>query len=240
MNELFRLLRSELKRTGNPHELVLVLDNLDRLPPAVMDQAFNQWASLFSQLGVHLIVTVPLPLIYYPEGSKISEMGFRPLVLSMPMIRQRHQKWTDFWTNGVEKLIEVIQARVDDKAVFAGMAPERSAVLQRIVLASGGSLREIMRLLTYAGEEAWDCQIRGEHVERAIHTVRNELMSNLSLADIGVLQKIHHDKRADRTKEMGRQLFYRWALEYNGEKWADVHPLVFESDLYRETNESTR
>lgn len=234
MNELFRVLRDALEKAGKPHELTLVVDNLDRLPPDVMENAFNKWASLFDQLNVHLVMTVPLPLIYYPEGAKLSDMGFRPLVLSMPKIRSREQAWDAYWEEGVNKLMDVIKARVDEEKVFAGDENERHACIKRIVLVSGGSLRDLMHILTYAGEEAWDVPITMAHVETAIHKVRNELMSNLNSEDIKILIKIHKDKRADRTAEVGRQLHYRWALEYNGEKWADIHPLVYESALYRE------
>ncbi|MCP4653829.1 MAG: hypothetical protein GY856_00270 [bacterium] len=240
INELFQILRDELKRAGRAHELVLVMDNLDRLPPDVIARAFNKWAALFDQLHVHLIMTVPLPLIYYPEGAKLSEMGFRPLVLSMPKIRNRNQSWEEYWQEGVNKLMEVITARVDAKSVFAGEPLEREACMGRIVLASGGSLRELMHLLAYAGEEAWDQPIGLQHVETAIHKVRNELMSNLNMKDIQILRQVHRDKRADRTAEVGRQLHYRWALEYNGETWADIHPLVYESELYRETENIDR
>jgi hypothetical protein len=234
MNELFRILRESLKEAGKPHELTLVVDNLDRLPPEVMENSFNKWASLFDQLKVHLIMTVPLPLIYYPEGTKLSEMGFRPLILSMPKIRSREQSWDAFWEEGVNKLMDVIKARVNEEKVFYGDEKERHECIRRIILVSGGSLRDIMHILTYAGEEAWDEPITRTHVETAIHKVRNELMSNLNSDDIKILVNIHKNKRADRTAEVGRQLHYRWALEYNGEKWADIHPLVYESTLYQE------
>lgn len=234
MNELFRVLREALKSAGKPYELALVVDNLDRLPPDIMENAFSKWASLFAQLKIHLVMTVPLPLIYYPEGTKLSEMGFRPLVLSMPKIRSRKQAWRGFWKEGVDKLMDVIDARVDEEKVFAGEKKDRRECIRRIVLVSGGSLRDMMHILTYAGEEAWDRPITRDHVETAIHKVRNELMSNLSSEDVKILIKIHKDKRADRTSEVGRQLHYRWALEYNGEKWADIHPLIYESPLYRE------
>jgi Cdc6-like AAA superfamily ATPase len=234
MNELFSALRTALEKAGKPHELTLVLDNLDRLPPDIMENAFSKWANLFKQLNVHLVITVPLPLIYYPTSSKLSEMEFRPMVLSMPKIRLRHQKRSEFWEEGVNKLMDVIKARVEIEKVFAGETDERNDCIRRIVLASGGSLRDMMHILTYAGEEAWDVPITINHVETAIHKVRNELMSNLSSDDIQILLKIHAEKRADRTALVGRQLHYRWALEYNGEKWADVHPLIYESELYKE------
>ncbi|MCP4149358.1 MAG: hypothetical protein GY757_16545, partial [bacterium] len=41
MNELFRALREALKKAEKPHELTLVLDNLDRLPPDIMESAFS-------------------------------------------------------------------------------------------------------------------------------------------------------------------------------------------------------
>lgn len=237
INELFKVLRGALEKSGMPHEIALVVDNLDRLPPAIMEQAFNRWATLFDQLHVHLIMTVPLPLIYHPEGAKLSEMGFRPLVLTMPKIRNRDHSWDEVWDEGLDRLVDVIKARVQEEKVFSGNGRKRRSAMERIVLASGGSLREIMRLLTYAGEEAWDQPIARDHIEKAIHSVRNELMSNLNSDDLRILHRIHREKRADRTEEMGRQLHYRWALEYNGEKWADVHPLVYESDVYKEFND---
>lgn len=240
MNELFRVLKAALEKAGKPHELTLVLDNLDRLPPDIMENAFSKWTNLFGQLKVHLVITVPLPLIYYPTGTKMSEMGFRPLVLSMPKIRLRHQQQNESWEYGVEKLMEVIKARVEEKKVFTGDDTERKNCIRRIVLASGGSLRDMMHILTYTGEEAWDVPITMKHVETAIHKVRIEMMENLSSDDIQVLLKIHKEKRADRTELVGRQLHYRWALEYNGEKWADVHPLIYESGLYQEASALSR
>jgi len=97
-----------------------------------------------------------------------------------------------------------------------------------------------MRILTYAGEEAWDVPITRQHVRMAVHKVGSELMSNLNSNDLQILRQIRKHKRADRTKEMGRQLHYRWALEYNGEKWADVHPLVVESAVYKEAKALSR
>ncbi|MCP4150462.1 MAG: hypothetical protein GY757_22130 [bacterium] len=152
----------------------------------------------------------------------------------MPKIRSRQQQQGEYLEENVNKMMDVIRARVEVDKVFAGEIKEKNNQIRRIVLASGGSLRDIMRILTYAGEEAWDVPINREHVETAIHKVRNELMSNLNSGDLQTLLKIHREKRADRTEEAGRLLYYRWALEYNGEKWADVHPIVFESQLYRD------
>lgn len=234
LNTLFDVLRKALENAGKPHELVLILDNLDRLPPEVMENAFSNWANLFGQLQVHLIITVPLPLIYYPTGSKLSETGFRPLVLSMPKIRSRHHSHDQYLDDSVNKLMDVIEARVEKDNVFDGDEAQIEACIRRIVVVSGGSLRDMMHILTYAGEEAWDVPITAQHLEAAIHKVRNELMANLNSDDLQALLKIHNEKRADRTEAVGRQLHYRWALEYNGEKWADVHPLVYESQLYKE------
>lgn len=233
LNELFSVLRQALRKAGKPDHIVLVLDNLDRLPPEIMKAAFADWAPLFHQLKIHLIITTPLPLIYNPTFSKVTEMGFHKVLLTMPKIRTREQGWDAFWPEGVAKLSEVIRTRVDVAKVFAGSAEEREATIRRIVLASGGSLRDVIRTLAFTGREAFDVPATREHVEKALRKVQNELMDNLRDEDLACLVHVHQKKEVDRTELGGRQLFFCWALEYNGDMWVDVHPLVFESRRFK-------
>ncbi|MCP4344344.1 MAG: hypothetical protein GY795_02325 [Desulfobacterales bacterium] len=234
INELFGKLRSMLENANMQSELVLVVDNLDRLPPEVMEEAFSKWSDLFMQLNVHMIITVPLGLIYSPQGKPLAESNFTPFIIPMPKIREKEQSWDTYWQEGVETLVKVIQNRVEQDKVFAGNSDEQYECMKELVLASGGSLRELMRLLLESANEAWDVPINMEHVKKSVKKVGSEFMNNLRHDDLPVLHEIHHLKRADRRPESARQLFYRFALEYNGDKWADVHPLVYHSDIYND------
>lgn len=235
LNELFNHLRTTLEKSNQSTQLVLIVDNLDRHPPVIMDNAFSQWASLFQQLQVHLIITVPLGLIYDPQGDRMPDWEFEPLIVPMPKIRLKEHAWEEYWEDGVTTLTKVIQARVEEEKVFAGDKDTRQTAMRELVLASGGSLRELLRLLAKSALEAWDEwdePITFEHVQRGIRKLRQEFTSPLRFADVPILHKIHRLKRADPSPEVARQLFFRFALEYNGEQWADVHPLVYTSDLY--------
>lgn len=233
INELFDKLRSMLKKAGKQSELVLVADNLDRLPPDVMEEAFSKWSDLFMQLNVHLIITVPLGLIYSPQGKPLAESNFTPFVIPMPKIRKKEQTWDMCWDEGVETLIKVIQNRVEQENVFAGNADEQYACMKELVLASGGSLRELMRLLMESANEAWDVPINMEHVKKSVKKVGTEFMNHLRYDDLPVLHEIHRLKRADNREECRRHLFYRFALEYK-DRWADVHPLIYYSDMFND------
>ncbi|MDM8548466.1 hypothetical protein QUF72_00250 [Desulfobacterales bacterium HSG2] len=234
MNEFFDRIRGLLEKSGMISELVLIVDNLDRHPPEVMENAFSKWSDLFEQLNVHIIITVPLGLIYNPQGEPLSEFNFPPLVMPMPKIRKKEQAWDTCWQDGVDRLVDVIKARVEEDKVFAGEPDERYACMKELVLASGGSLRELMHLLLKAAEEAWEHPIAMDDVKKGIHEVRNEFMNPLRFDDLPVLHEINRSKRADHSPESARQLFYRFALEYNGEKWADVHPLIYSSDIFND------
>jgi hypothetical protein len=167
-------------------------------------------------------------------GEALPSLGFTPLVLPMPKIRRKDQGWDDYWGEGLDALVRVVEARIGVDEVFAGEKRGRRKSLTELVLASGGALRELMRLLEKAGEEAWDEPITREHVRAAIHEVSKEHLLPLRFSDLPVLHEIHRLKRADHRPEAARQLFHRLALEYNGEQWADVHPLVYYSAQFND------
>ena len=234
LNKLFDQIREALVKSGRGSRLTLVLDGLDRHPDTVMEQAFRVWANQFHELQVNLILTLPLGLIYDPKGETLPSLGFQSLVLPMPKIRQKEQAWADHWAQGVDAMIRVVKARVNVDEVFAGNKKTRKTALDELVLASGGSLRELMRLLEKAGEEAWDNPITSADVANAIHEVTKEHLLPLRFSDLPVLREIHRLKRADHRPEAARLLFHRLALEYNGEQWADVHPLVYHSAQFND------
>ncbi len=234
INELYDKLRTMLKNSNLQSEIVLIVDSLDRIPPDIMDDAFRKWSDLFKQLNIHLIITVPLSLIYSPQGEPLFESNFSPFIIPMPKIRLKEHSWDEYWPKGVNALVKIIQNRVEQDKVFAGDSEGQHRCMRELALASGGSLRELMRLLLVSADEAWDVPIDPEHIERAIRKVSAEFMNHFRYDDIPVLREIHRLKRADHRPEGGRQLFYRFALEYNGDKWADVHPLVFYSDIYND------
>jgi hypothetical protein len=47
-------------------------------------------------------------------------------------------------------------------------------------------------------------------------------------AYLATLAEIHNNKRFDDSATQWIMLFHRYALEYNGDRWVDVHPLIYD------------
>lgn len=233
LNDLFAGLRQSLRAGGKPDQLVLVADSLDRYHPEMMDKVFSRAAGFFERLDVHMILTLPLALVYAPKQERVTDWGFASYVLPMPMIRKKDQSWDTYWPEGVARLKEIIHKRVDVDQVFGKTREDREQALLKLVLNSGGSLRELMHLLTEAAKLAWDVPIEPKHVEMALHHVRRDFLNVLEpKVDLPILHDIHQNKRASERGLAANLFFYRLALEYNGEGWADVHPLVHGSEIF--------
>jgi len=228
INRVF-LAISEILNEAGKSKLLLMIDSLDRQPSEIMERAFVQWAHMFTQLNVDLILTVPIGMIYSPRGESILDTGFSYVVLPIIKVRRREQSWDDYDEKSVDKLREVIEKRVEVDKVFTD-----PNIVKEMALMSGGSLRELLRLLEEAALEAEGERIDREAFERGRRNLYQAFTANLRLSDYAALRNIHCRKSFDRTEEELRTLFYRFALEYDAERWADVHPLIYYSREFQD------
>ena len=83
---------------------------------------------------------------------------------------------------------------------------------------SGGSLRELMRLIQEACLETMGDKIDAAAADKAIVNVRAELTHPMPQTYFAELAKIHQGKQTDNTADQRSILFYRYALEYKGLK----------------------
>ncbi len=224
VNLLLEHVTERLKSIGKTRPL-LILDSLDRLQPAIVERAIVLEARVFSQLKINLILTVPLASIYLPTGETLNTQGIKEVVLPMVAVRDKGQPWDQVNEAHVNTLCELISARVDVGAVF-----EDPALVREMVLLSGGSFRELFELLSEAALEADALPITRANLEVAARQVWRSFSAALSFDDRRLLRDIHRMQAADRKSEAFRLLFHRFALEYNGMVWADVHPLIMKFD----------
>ena len=80
-------------------------------------------------------------------------------------------------------------------------------------------------------------------VRRAANIVRGEIARKLNREHYVVLARVHLDTTIN-SDETGRFLLYRRAaLEYNGERWIGVHPLLWDTPEFKtalDTEKRTR
>ena len=135
--------------------------------------------------------------------------------------------------NGIERLYEVAEKRIDLKGIYAVDSVRFLAKM------SGGMLRNFMRLLGYTIEMA---QARGgaipidqELAEKAFRRLVNEYGRMVPDEHFKLLAKVAKQKRAPNDEDHQKMLYNLSVLEYmNGYRWCDVHPAVRELPEFKD------
>lgn len=229
---------------GRPANLLIVVDNLDRLAPRVGESLFFQNGDLLKTPRAHVIYTVPIATVLAPL--KIGTVFERCFTLPMVKVRTREDRPS---RPGIDALMKVVGERIDVDAVF-----QSRKVVRRLAEMSGGSVRDLMRLVGNAQLEALVDEketIDMASATRAVMTLRQEFERLLIPARVYYprLTQIHATKgdgcdpvagagleRAEEDRTFFSQfLFNGSVLEYNGgETWYDVHPIIRDIRAFRE------
>jgi hypothetical protein len=232
-----------LGRHNKPANLLIVVDNLDRLTPEVSGRLFFENGEYLKQPKAHLIYTVPIATVLAPQNiGKIFDNKF-----TLPMVKVRNDKGRPN-KPGIDSLIETIGHRVELDAVFA--KPQDARKLAEM---SGGNIRDLMRLVQSAQRIALvddKDKIDSETVKLAVRRMRLEYEQILIpgrayyplLADINrtksdgalSLEDAGPDKAQEYRDFFSQFLFNGSVLEYNGERmWYDVHPVIQEIEAFK-------
>ncbi|HUT13297.1 MAG TPA: hypothetical protein VMY42_22610 [Thermoguttaceae bacterium] len=231
--------------SGNrPPQLLIVVDNLDRLKSDVSEPLFFQNGDLLSQLRAHVIYTVPVAIALSPRNIR----NVFPFTYNLPMVRV-HNKQNRPERAGLGALAEMIAGRVEIGELFTS-----TKVVRHLAKMSGGSVRDLMRLVAYAANSA-----RADGKPKIDTAAANEAVADMRLdyerllvpgqIYYPLLAKIHQTKR-DWFADVGQLntqqlavyrevfaglLFNGAVLEYDGgENWYDVHPAIQEIETFRE------
>lgn len=222
---------SKIAAPAYPHGVLFILDNLDRYTPQMISDAVLTNAGLFNGVTAHTIFVVPISLLYNPPGETVEDR-FEPETLPMiPVLRRGDLRAGN--DAALAALENAIFKRVD-RSLFADLALAR-----QVGRLSGGCPRDLLRLLKEALLESKE-QIDARAVSRAASLLRGEMARKLTLAHFKVLACVHLGGSID-PDEAGRFLLYRRAaLEYDGERWIGVHPLLWDTPEFKAALETEK
>jgi hypothetical protein len=237
VNQFLDHAHDQLRAKGQPPRLLLVQDNLDRLPPDVARRLFFENGSVLRQLRADFIWTAPVGLKLKPHTLK--DVFPRHFIMPVPAPRGRDGSFNEPVMHG---LLEFIARRMDIGAVF-----DSETTARRLCEACGGSLRDLIKLLSDAQLAA---QVRdlakmdAEAAERAKRKLRLDFETALIPGETyyPLLAKVHRTKldpgAAAQTGE--RDLFAELiangsVLQYNGDaNWFDVHPVIQDIQQFKD------
>jgi len=220
-----------LEKTGQ--EWLLVMEDLDKtgISPQQLQELFIQYGTVFQDLRVNMIFTIPVWLAYSPEANRLP--FDRYMIHDTPVFDQAHAPHK----KGRAAVQAVLEARVLP-ALFA------EGQMTRLIEASGGNLRDLFALVVDAGEGARvrnpEASVIGpEDANAAINKMRGEYRMKLGQSPYDA-DRIPYPEKSARLLAVYRSapdsdipdavlyslLRGRAVQEFNGARWYGVHPLV--------------
>jgi hypothetical protein len=130
---------------------------------------------------------------------------------------------------GRQALYEVVARRVDVSDIF-----ERLDIVQKLVVASGGHVRDLLRLIWYAADLT-DDRIMAVHAQHAVQRLVNDYDLLIREEDLERLATVHRERRIPNDDAYALLRWNALVLEYqNGERWGDIHPAVRAAPTFRQ------
>lgn len=207
------------------HEIpLIILDGLDKIPLEQARKIFRENGSRFHSLNIHLIVTFPIALTYTPEYSDV--LTWFPNPEKLPMIKLRkweNGKYADGYTAGINTMREIVEKRAE-------LSLFEDDVLTKMIQMTGGYIRDLFRCISRATVRA---RLRGadaiamEDAEIALNNLESDINGRYGDDMIPIMKKIYDgEKFVSSSNGMTQLLQVGAVLEYNGQRWCDLHPLV--------------
>lgn len=215
-------------RTLGDRSLLIVLDNLDRYEPHVIDEVLIQGADRIRQLHCHLLLTPPVSLALQPKSMQLDHV-YECQHLDTIRLRRSDQAFDEFDGPGRDAMEQALGKRMDLSRVM----PDQ-IVRDRLIAASGGAIRELLDLVTQSALLANGASIAIEDVEKTLKKRKARLRDLINVNGwLGALVTIGRTHQLSADPKCRDVLFQRMAFRYNGDGWYDVHPLVAELEEYR-------
>jgi len=208
---------------------IIIFENFDKIIeiPKVLD-IFKDGYISSEKIRTYCIFTFPIALTYDPRMGQIQHYFER---FTFPMIEVKRQSG-EINQIGVDAIKEIIGKRVDLNLF-------EDSGLDLLIEKTGGSLRDLFTCIRFAAKRAEyraekqrDVKKVGkEDIEKALISLKSDITRYIETGDYPALTKIHEDKTKAEIENRDKLVEYlttHVVLEYNGKRWHDCHPLIWD------------
>lgn len=237
--ELVNRLLSECNRLlhdATGCEWLFIGEEFDKpgIRPGLVEDFFMNYANIFNDIQAHSVFTIPIGLAYSAKSTQLPCSRDRiHLIPDTPVFDREHREFRA----GRIALRRILEARVSSKLFGPGQ-------MNRLIVASGGNLRDLFTMVSQAADEALlrpgaKGRIGKADVDRAVNDLRTDYTRRLGAGPYDA-EKLTYEKKAEWLVDVYNQrpdcnilreesyplLNARAVLEFDGERWFGVHPLV--------------
>ena len=217
--------------------LLVVVEGLDKVDVGQARELFVENVSLLSSLTTNIIYTIPIWLFHSPDAEAFTAQFDETVTQPMLKVAEADGETTD----GFQVVRDIVLSRLDESVI-------EDQALDLLVQKTAGVLRHAFQVLhTAATMSDADIPLTEHHIEYGLGKLRTEMARQITLprdgkdwGDLtvgGLLDRLAEYARKQNQGEpipimsdpVNQILLQSCALvEYNGEGWLGVHPLIVE------------
>ncbi|MCG8366129.1 MAG: P-loop NTPase fold protein [Pseudanabaenales cyanobacterium] len=230
-------------------QLVVIADNLDRIVPIRQDDGRSNHDDIFldrseqlKNLDCHLVYTIPISMVYSNRANDLKDTYGNPELLPMIMVQLPNG---ELYEPGFNKVKQVIANRVNPFAPEADLETDifdSADTLQKLCLASGGHVRELLLLMKEALNWVDDLPIPAKAIRRAITETRDTYRRTVEKEQWSALANVAKSLSIENDETHRSLLFRSCLMEYRYfddhdemQCWYDVHPLIKKIPEFKDT-----
>lgn len=229
-----------IQQTEPGKRIVFLFDSIEKLRATPSNEkeiidsvqrAFGRNLDKLRLPGIHCVYSVPAFLRFFRTDGELV------LVPSVKLCEKRDESGAEpRYEAGFATLRQVLEKRIGPSSmarIFGPADPSgQMPAIEKLILASGGALRDLLRLLREVMLAAKDLPVTSRTIDQAIATARRGFVTNVE--DAHWLNEIHQTQTADIPSPTAadvnrymRLLDSHLILYYqNDENWYDIHPLI--------------
>lgn len=213
----------QASKDSDGRELVIIFDNLDRLSPKLAFDLFHTNGGNLCTLKCHFVYVVPMSVAYCPEGTKLP---FRDNPISMKMIPVFSRD-----SQPIEDNIDHLRIVLERRFVPDRIMVSSDEIMRKLILSSGGNLRDLVRLFRQACTDAIsepDEKINPSIAQRAVNELSEWYLKTISTETYRYLADVYKTKVIENDERTRLMIYYTVVLAYDedGSEWYDVHPAI--------------
>lgn len=222
INDLIDTINEQIQ----PKRLLLIVEDLDKLEIDQSENLFVTHRQTITSLKLNLIYTFPIFLYYsYYYNEIINDFDSEEL---LSIIKVNNRDGSDFH-DGINMLREIVWKRCE-KELIADDA------LEFLIKKSGGAFRDLFIMISNAAicaltddEVPANC-IDINHAKSSYSSFKSRKERAIKKSHIDILKEIYNDKSkkplGDDDNILMELLQSMSVIEYNGERWCDLHPAI--------------
>ena len=211
----------KIKEKDNRKHPIIIFENFDKIVPTKKAIEIFENGYL-EKINTYIIYTFPISLSYSEKFATITQCAF-PHIFPMIDVKTQEGKKNDRGYRTIKKIIE--------KRAELSLFEEDAMDL--LIEKTGGSLRDVFKCIDQAAkytERRSKDKVSIDEVNMALNDEKyNYLSRRITMKDYPALNEIYKKKtEIENGNDMLRFLEAHVVLEYNGKRWHDLHPLIYD------------